>query len=953
MKFARKLVPQKALMAIALLTVASSTNVKRVEAAVGSPQTCVVGETCVLGEYLYDDEYTPITTADICDLDVRYPDGSSYLADQNMTPASESDGWYSYSFTTPSITGYYRANVCCVVDGQEQCLDKSFESVTSSSSTDPDTIASAVWGYSNRTLSSFGDLITDIWGYSSRTLSSFGSLVSDIWNHSTTTSTSTSTSTANNTVINQINQSKTTSDENRLLLEQLVNKPIITNVWEEDDDNLGSKLQETKAVANQLFVNNQFILAKVGSTIKNWTSTTDNSKLDTIIELNELIGEESDSSNTTIVFGSIAWLKSSWDWFEIEEIAKITKDVKSGLNTSQAYLASSKSLPNAKSELQSVVASLIRLDNIIGTATDISTTKTLYGKISQTDELAAQFISKQEEVENLLSNWETVKSKPDTKTNINDLKRQIIAINKVPKGSDVLRIQSNSDSQEKSDKNTLYSMRGLLVSNKLLLSKGAGAYLTNSWLEEGSMVIKTLVINPSKIISQEAEVKYYLPPEVEEADVISHDEPLAVKYDIEKDQYYIEGKVALAINDSKSFSVKLTDIWVISQEDINSLRQQAQDLVKPLEETSYFAQGVTLKSDIDSSLNKITSLQKGVVTPEQKIRAYREAMIEKDAVDEKLSKLQDLVTLAGSTSTLFGFVGSTQALAVWGLIIVMISGFVFLVIYMKKMHASDEKNVKKDKKQDKKPHPPGLVPAWDLRRLIKFASSFLIFGALTATVSGLIVAKIVTKSVQEKLTNEQETQKETAEEEKEALPEEQASNEEAQGGQNVVLIQVPVGNAINVRSGPSENDSIVGKIKTSLEAIKTGEKNDWTNIVINDNNLSGSITKLQGGDFESDDASVLLSGWVHTDFILDPAEDVAGLSIEQEPSPSESSQKYIVILDTPTGWLRIRNEPEGEEIGKALPGEKYLLIGQTGSWYQIELEESTLGWIHTSYAKEE
>lgn len=47
-----------------------------------------------------------------------------------------------------------------------------------------------VWGYTTRTLTSFGTLVSDIWNYSARTLTSFGTLVADIWSYSTRTLTS-------------------------------------------------------------------------------------------------------------------------------------------------------------------------------------------------------------------------------------------------------------------------------------------------------------------------------------------------------------------------------------------------------------------------------------------------------------------------------------------------------------------------------------------------------------------------------------------------------------------------------------------------------------------------------------------------------------------------------------------------------------------------------------------
>src|SRR3990172_12637757 len=137
---------KKSLVAITLLGLAL-TLPKSVGATAGSPQICNPGQTCTIGEFLYDDTYTPITTADICDLTVKNPDGSAYLTDQNMPPAAQSDGWYSYEFTTPSTTGYYRAEVCCTVNSEPLCVDKSFESRASSSAPSADSVASAVWGY--------------------------------------------------------------------------------------------------------------------------------------------------------------------------------------------------------------------------------------------------------------------------------------------------------------------------------------------------------------------------------------------------------------------------------------------------------------------------------------------------------------------------------------------------------------------------------------------------------------------------------------------------------------------------------------------------------------------------------------------------------------------------------------------------------------------------------------
>lgn len=54
-------------------------------------------------------------------------------------------------------------------------------------STERTTTAGVIWAETNRTLTSFGTLVSDIWANGTRTLTSFGTLVSDVWSNSTRT----------------------------------------------------------------------------------------------------------------------------------------------------------------------------------------------------------------------------------------------------------------------------------------------------------------------------------------------------------------------------------------------------------------------------------------------------------------------------------------------------------------------------------------------------------------------------------------------------------------------------------------------------------------------------------------------------------------------------------------------------------------------------------------------
>ena len=70
-------------------------------AAAGAKVTCDSEATCTIGEFLYDDSYTPIASAS-CTLTSLYPDGSAFLG-VGLTAGVE--GWYSHGFTAPETTG--------------------------------------------------------------------------------------------------------------------------------------------------------------------------------------------------------------------------------------------------------------------------------------------------------------------------------------------------------------------------------------------------------------------------------------------------------------------------------------------------------------------------------------------------------------------------------------------------------------------------------------------------------------------------------------------------------------------------------------------------------------------------------------------------------------------------------------------------------------------------------
>jgi len=827
-------------------------------AAAGAKVACNSGSSCTIGEFLYDDTYTPIASAS-CTLTSYYPSGSLFL--DNTVMATGSGGWYSYSFTSPTTTGYYHTQVCCTAGEDYLCLDKSFEVVTEPTAP-PSTseIAEAVWGYSSRTMSSFGTLAADIWGYSSRSLTSLGTLAADVWSYATRTLTGTGLSSGNlatksdvdsqatntsstvatmSSQISSINNKVEALQKSNLstqeLLEQLVNKPIVQNSIEEVPD-LGAKIGETKTTAEMLFMNSQYVISRVGLLQLKWKTLSDGEILENVVGLGNVLGEETDSSSSGSIFGEIAWLKNSWNWSLVEEIFDQTKAIKASLTSVETKLEAEGKSTTVKQELADLNFYLATLEKLIGDSTDLSGQKTLFGKLRETRELASVFDSRETEVNELLANWNGNESK-DTQDKIDTLFKKVIAVNRIPQASSAFTPRGEESPLAKQLKNKLLGLRALIAANRLLLAKGTNDPFVNTWLEEGSMVFKSLVTNPSKTISQKVTLKYYLPAEVKKEDIIEIDPGLTVSFDAEKGQYFVEGEFNLRPGETRTVAVRVADIWVISEDEVNALRKQAEELSRPLEKTAYFAQGVTLKSDIDVSLDKILVLQKGKVTPEEKIRAYREAQIEMNAVKTKIDKLQELVTQAGSNNNLLGFVGGSQTMAVWGLIIILLAGFVFLTIYMRIVvnhnhnHNNNALEVTKEKKEGEekkssKSQPQGKLKSFSV---IKTALVFLGFGVLSAAISGFIVWKLTLASVtKERPLLAQQTSavkglstEEPAKEEKKV---EEAPKEE------LIKIEVPDGGVVNIRKEPKLSAQILMQLKSSQEAQKLEVLDKWVKV---------------------------------------------------------------------------------------------------------------------------
>lgn len=702
-------------------------------------QRCKTGSICVIGEFLYDDEYNPIATAS-CTLTSRYPDGNLFLNSVAMT--AETDGWYFYSFQTNNRPeGLYRSQMCCTVTPDYLCLDKSFyigpsfmtaseaasavwNAQTASFSAEgtfgknlqnPVLTAADIWNYTNRTLSSFGTLVADIWNYTSRTLTNFGTLIADIWGFGNRTLTS----------------------------ENLDNgKKLVTE----------EKLEEKVKQATE--------------------SATASIKGPAGKDLTQLSGEVAD-------------------------------------------LAS-------------------KIDNL------------------------------QTSINQILSKWGSY-SAADIYDKVKNLSSEIAAINKVPDTDFLTSLINTNINKTNEIINRLVAMEAILSVNRALLEGLTTEPVIKTWIEEGSIIFKTLVYNPSLSESgkKTVKIKYYLPQEFKKENLIRIDKELTLSYDPKEDAYYFYAEVELAPGETRIFAVEVEDVWKISKEEIESQRRQAEQLFAPLKKTAFYAQAAILKSDIDVGLDRAWFSIINAYTPEARIKAYRDASAELAGVRQKIDGLKNLLAQAASSRSLFGFIGAVSTTVSWAIILIFLVGFSILFYYFQKIRkiGEEEKTFTKKEKviEHHKPHLP--FHFGPLIFFILFITG-LIVGILIAynSQSQIMVAK---KSI-EKLRLTPYSQKPIITPSPtlvfQTKPEAYATKEAVLGAtssasitnKKSVMIVVPPGSYLNLRKMPSLKAAIIGRIKDSLKAELLVEVEGWRKV-----------------RFYSTDQKSEIEGWVTADFVIE------------------------------------------------------------------------------------
>ncbi|MBI4033093.1 MAG: SH3 domain-containing protein [Candidatus Blackburnbacteria bacterium] len=203
----------------------------------------------------------------------------------------------------------------------------------------------------------------------------------------------------------------------------------------------------------------------------------------------------------------------------------------------------------------------------------------------------------------------------------------------------------------------------------------------------------------------------------------------------------------------------------------------------------------------------------------------------------------------------------------------------------------------------------------------------LTLGAVNTKIERLQELVAATSALQSVLGVETEEKPNLALEEKQPVDTQPEDTQLATGGVDIVRIAVPVGSRVNLRSQPDTAASVLAKIKDTREGARIDESQSWTQVVLEDLDLEG---------------------WISTEFIEEGKPTEEGKPDNLNVLGSEVG-RFVRILDTPTGWVRVRETPWGTEIGRVYPGDKLTYLDEVEGWVQVGLQDGSKGWIFKKY----
>lgn len=438
--------------------------------------------------------------------------------------------------------------------------------------------------------------------------------------------------------------------------------------------------------------------------------------------------------------------------------------------------------------------------------------------------------------------------------------------------------------------------------------------IVSTWYTSGSVDLNIMISNPA-LITQKVPFKIYLPKEAKTEHIID-DGGFNIQYDIQLDTLFASGEIELKPGESVKKFIKMRDIWLIAENDLSLAQAQAGDFYKKLQKNQYSSQALLLKNDVDERIEKILRTQKeNTASPQDKIMTYRENKESLSAVNKDLEELKALVTQADASQGFLGAFGGMQAVSVWGIIIAFVTGFALLVTI--------------------------LFSMW--RHQINIANGQLALQSNMAVMT--VESKKLVASSGAKPKKSSRAKKKVSKLAIEAIEEK-----------------------VNVNFAKFIWQKINRKIVWLVLIIILAAFSAYLlrpqimilkNKIIATSNNKAMVTNVN--DLVSNEVAdgLDISGNIDNE-LINLSFSEGGNSSTTATSTEGEVVIYLIIKDTPTGWLNLREIPSksAKILTQVNSGDKFEAVekqtvaGDSYDWYKVIVDDKISGWIYGQYITE-
>jgi len=121
------------------------------------------------------------------------------------------------------------------------------------------------------------------------------------------------------------------------------------------------------------------------------------------------------------------------------------------------------------------------------------------------------------------------------------------------------------------------------------------------------VIINILSVNGTEE-TKEKEIHFDLPPELTSEDILDT-AGLKIDYDVNNEVYFLVGKVVLEPKESKTFKIRVKDVWAIDHKEIGEINKRIDENIEHLKDTEFFETGQVRGDHLRKRLTSIVERQ--------------------------------------------------------------------------------------------------------------------------------------------------------------------------------------------------------------------------------------------------------------------------------------------------------------------------------------------------------